>query len=248
MANRRAAVTVGVALLIIGLTGLGLVKSGVICPGGAVAPLGGDTLGGADTTQAAKQPEEVIKPSASGPGEAAGQSLPRSEAVKKSAPLASNPNGAHPYEKSSTPPAGTADHFARSGLLPQRPALKGHRGYVLPRAGAKHPVRGRFALFPTRPVVITFNFDPARSRSFDVAWLHLGDRVRISVQRVGQVGRRVYFTFSGNLDSRRGARLTLKTMYSFERPVYYRGAAGYYVVRIRIYPDNRWRIRPRSLV
>lgn len=252
MANRRGAVGVGVALLVIGLAGLGLVKIGVLCPMGAVAPPRGDILGGVDVAQAIKQPEEMLKSSASGSAEAAGQSLPQSGGVQKSEPLheplASHPNGANPYEKSFKKPARTQAHFVRSGIARQKPQLNAHRRYVPPKAGANHLVARRVYVSPPRPVVIRFNYDPARCRPFDVARLHLGDRVRISVVRVGQVNRRVYFTFSGNLNSRRGARLTLKTMYSFERPVYYRGATGYYVVRIRIYPANRWRISPRSLI
>jgi hypothetical protein len=98
------------------------------------------------------------------------------------------------------------------------------------------------------PIVIRFTFDPERNRPFDVASVHLGDRVRVKVRQVGQVSRRVYFTFSRGLNSPRGALLELKTMYSFERPAYFREGGGYYVIQVLIYPDNRWRIMPRSLV
>jgi hypothetical protein len=97
------------------------------------------------------------------------------------------------------------------------------------------------------PVVIRFNFDPAQGRRLDVAQVHLGDRIRVKVHRVGQVDRRVFFTFLRDLDSPQGALLELETMYSFERAAYGRGR-GYYVIEVKIYPGNRWNIMPRSFV
>jgi hypothetical protein len=78
--------------------------------------------------------------------------------------------------------------------------------------------------------------------------VHLGDRIRVYVQQVGPVDRRVYFTFSESLNSTQGAVLELETMRWFEPPVMYRPVQGYYVIEIRIYPNNRWNIPPRSFV
>ena len=95
--------------------------------------------------------------------------------------------------------------------------------------------------------MIKFKFDPELKSGLHVAQVHLGDKIRVNVHRVGQVNRRVYFTFLRALDSPQGALLELKTMSSFER-VASRRAGGYYKVEVKIYPGNRWNIMPRSFV
>jgi hypothetical protein len=97
------------------------------------------------------------------------------------------------------------------------------------------------------PVVIKFNFDPALKRRLDIAQVHLGDRIRVNVRRVGDVNREVYFTFQEDLDSPQGALRELKTMQPFERADY-RRSRGYYTIEVKIYPGNRWNIMPRSYV
>jgi len=96
--------------------------------------------------------------------------------------------------------------------------------------------------------VIRFNFDPARDRGLNVAQVHSGDKIRVKWRRVGQVDSGVYFTFSRNINSPKGAVLKLKTRYSFDRPVMYRADRGYYVIEVKIYPGNRWNIKPRRFV
>ncbi len=254
MAKRTVMTVVGAALLVVGLAGLGLVQTGVLLPGSqAVKPPGvAEDAGGARQTVAdqapPKPPEALPASSGASPARPLAQSAPVHKKIPK-APVASNANRAHRIaarlkaRETSRPlahsaPAGQAS--AKSG--PNHPRWRAVRVYRNSR-----PVdRDSFA--PTRPVVIKFTFDPARDRPVGVASVHLGDRIRVHVQRIGDVGRRVYFTFSRGLDSRRGAVLRLRTMYSFERPVSFRGGRGYYVIQVRIYPNNRWRIMPRSLV
>jgi len=99
-----------------------------------------------------------------------------------------------------------------------------------------------------QPVVIKFNFDPARHRALKVAQVHSGDRIRVTVERVGQVDRKVRFTFSRHINSPQGSVLKVETMHSFSRPVTYPPDRGYYVIEVKIYPGNRWNIKPRSFV
>jgi hypothetical protein len=70
----------------------------------------------------------------------------------------------------------------------------------------------------------------------------------VKVRRVGQVDRKVHFTFSRNINSPQGAVLKLETMHSFGRPVTYSTDRGYYMIEVKIYPGNRWNIKPRSFV
>lgn len=254
--NRKAIVGVGAALVVIGLAGLGLEQSGVIFPRArqlpAVVPSGPPAAGGASprgvANQGPQKPAAIAKPLAVG------------SAPKSATPAVTTTPGAakvrharvenHPLAPSAQekPASGTVRHRVSSPLHTAAPGLAARRPEYsrLQKPGVFPP--GRVVPSPMRPVVIRFTFDPSRDRPFDIASLHLGDRVRVSVRQVGQVSRRVYFTFSRGLDSRRGALLELKTMYPFEPPLYFRDRPGYYVIRVRIYPHNRWGLMPRSLV
>jgi hypothetical protein len=97
------------------------------------------------------------------------------------------------------------------------------------------------------PVVIRFRFDPARNRELYVARVHSGDEIKVKVQRVGQVDRRVYFTYTRGIDSKNGALVKATAAYPPFGPVgFYE--RGYYVIEMTIYPGNRWNIKPRSFV
>ena len=257
MASRTVIVSVGTALLVIGLGGLGLVQSGVIPPKAQPPVAQGTTPLGPPASGAAL--------SLGGPGDMApGRLLP----TDNFSSTASVPAAPKPSKKIAPVPKRAGSATAKKAAPRNDPALKAVRRFAArvhneasadgsrksdfkqarSRAAAKRPAQGRPALYGMRPVVIRFNFDPGRDRPFSVASLHLGDRVRVRLRQVGPVSRRVYFTFSRGLNSPRGAVLELKTMYSFERPANFRGGQGYYVIQVLIYPDNRWRIMPRSLV
>lgn len=263
MANRTAIVGVGTALLVIGLTGLGLVQTGVVLPPGpgkpvvektSALPAAGAPPPQGAVNQAQEQSRSIPKPSVSAPVPAPGKSSAKSGPVRKPVPVVRHVSravrrgaGPQPVRKS----AGSAPGVP-SGFVCRKVGVNRESGPGALRASRKHFATGRVAVSPVRapvrPVEIRFTFNPARDRPFSVASVHLGDKIRVNVERVGRVNRRVYFTFSRGLASRRGALLELRTMYSFERPLYVRGGPGYYVIHVRIYPDNRWRIMPRSLV
>ncbi|MDR3568231.1 MAG: hypothetical protein P4L43_09415 [Syntrophobacteraceae bacterium] len=259
MANRKVMVTVGVALLVMGLSGIGLVQTGVIFPKApATEPV--QKSSGPPAAAAELPPGALEKAPGHVPMDKSFQPPPAGVARKhpeKAAPFQNKVQTASgakaaPHRDAALKAvrrfamtvhneAHASDGRKSPGLKPARRRARAQVAHG-PRHAAAHP------FYPMHPVVIRFTFDPARNRPFGVASLHLGDRVRVKIRQVGQVGQRVYFTFSRGLNSPRGAILELKTMYSFERPVNLRGAPGYYVIQVQIYPDNRWRIMPRSLV
>ena len=60
---------------------------------------------------------------------------------------------------------------------------------------------------------------------------------------------RIYLTYDEKLDSKQGAVLKLSARYSaYQRSRYYPNDRGYYVIEMKIYPGNRWNIKPRSYV
>lgn len=193
MANRTVIVGVGAALLVIGLTGLGLVQTGVIFPG---AP-GGQLSQGVVNQAAPKQLESIPKLS---------EPPAQSAAVQKQVPVTPDIHGAHRRDAGPQTPRRSAvsPHAALSRLASPKHEFDLRQNHPVSKAGRNNSVGRRFAFSPTRPVVIRFTFNPARDRSFGVASVHLGDRVRVTVRQVGQVTRRVYFTFSRGLDSHQG--------------------------------------------
>jgi hypothetical protein len=101
----------------------------------------------------------------------------------------------------------------------------------------------------TKPVVITFRFDPLRNRELYVARVHTGDKILMSVRPVGMADGRVTLAYTRNYDSKEGTLVKVKTRYPMVRGVgYYPYERGYYVIEMKIYPGNRWNIRPRSFV
>jgi hypothetical protein len=105
-----------------------------------------------------------------------------------------------------------------------------------------HPAAG------TEPVVITFRFDPVKDRELYIARVHTGDKIKVNMKRVGMAGGRVYLTYTRNPDSKEGALVRVGTRRPMYRSVYHMYEHGYYLIEVRIYPGNRWNIKPRSFV
>ena len=259
MANRTAIVGIGAVLLVIGLAGIGLEQTGVIFSRTPTTPVaqkspGPPVAAGPESQPAANQPPKQLKPvpapPAAAPVSAARHSREKSAAVKKQVRVSHQAKRAQERDTAlrAVRKFAIATSNEQSNLTPQKHVSSRVRTHAPLKAARGYLALNRSPFAPTHPVVIRFTFDPARDRPFSVASIHLGDRVRVNVHQVGQVNRRVYFTYSRGLNSRQGAKLVLKTMYSFERPVFFRGGRGYYVIQVQIYPDNRWRIMPRSLV
>jgi len=262
--KRGAVIGMGSVLLVAGLAGLGLLQTGMIYPPSSSGPpeVGRPAVSEpgvpqsrvpANRTHEGGTGSSVQAPRSGGsangggtvPGNGqastqagqastqAGQAAPRSPTAEKQVPVPragegerrySGPERPHP-KKQLSEARHPAAHARTSGRASARPAKRGSQG----------------------PLVIRFNFDPARKRCLDVAQVHLGDKIRINVRKVGLVNRRVYFTFLRHLDSQQGTLLELKTMRSFD-PAAYRRCRGHYEVEVKIYPGNRWNLMPRSFV
>ena len=257
MAKRGVIIGIGTVLLVIGLTGLGLLETGVIYPTGPTGlPEVKQPEQAAGSTQGARSPgnQTVQQPA---PGSQSGgtpcekpgtvsQAGNGERLYPKQDPLAQpNPSMAAPET------AGGAGSRVRNQKFDEnrlRALLKSESKHYAGETSTSRYARNAPTANTVKPVVIRFNFDPAQGRRLDVARVHLGDRIRVHVRQVGQVDRRVYFTFSESLNSSQGAVLKLETMRTFEHPIMYGPDQGYYVIEIKIYPNNRWNISPRSFV
>jgi hypothetical protein len=217
--------------MVVGLTGLALLQTGVIYPPASIGPV---------NLPEVKSPEPPPL-SGQGPSAQGGQQAPSEDlGTPKTATAPQvgkgerrNQGQAQVEQPRTTPGSAEIDRQRRQA----------HSKSESERYAQKVPPAQT-----TKPVVIRFNFDPARNRRLDVAQVHLGDKIRVKVRQVGQVGRRVYFTYSRSLNSPQGAVLKLETMYSFERRVISGRDSGYYVIEVKIYPGNRWNTKPRSFV
>ncbi len=268
MIKHGAILGIGTVILVIGLTGLGLLQTGVINPTEVKLPepppaSSQQCPGAADQIAPATVP---APPSGAGAGTQSGAALterpaqgqqPRSGnlAAEKPVPVPHVGSGERRYPK--------PDQVAKrrpSSVKLNRELSQGAKTY---RKSGKDEKRkpahrksgpGRYAhkTSPARshqPVVIKFTFDPTQDHGLNVAQVHSGDKIKVKLRRVGPVDRRVYFTFSRDINSPQGGVLELKTAGSAEGPAIYRTAdAGYYVVEVKIYPGNRWNIKPRRFV
>jgi hypothetical protein len=289
--KRGAIIGIGTVILVIGLTGLGLLQTGVIYPTEEksleTAPATGQQSPGpvAQTAPpAAPAPQSGVSPGTK-TGAEPGVQGPRPPSADLSAekplPVPQAGKGERRYPKQdqfvqSPPPRDQVrsrpsqgvkitqklklDDNRRQARLKselkrnaakseaKRHAAKSQVKRSTAKAQSRHYAGKTPAAHTAQPVVIRFNFDPAQHRNLNVAQVHLGDKIRVKLQQVGQVDRMVYFTYSSNINSQQGAVLKLETMYSFQRPVTYRADRGYYVVEVKIYPGNRWNIKPRRFV
>jgi hypothetical protein len=259
MTKRGASIAIGTVLLVFGLAGLGLLQTGVINPPASL---------GLVNQAGVKSPEPAPAP------ESAPQAQGRQEQTAQPPIQAPQPGGGPPAQVGQQPPAAAGGGPAVEKQVPVPQVGKGERRYpkqdqvtqpppsqappklapspekrlqARPKIESKRYARRVAPSRKGKRLVIKFKFDPARDRPFDVARVHLGDKIRVKVYKVGRVDRRVYFTFSRNIDSPQGAVLQLKTMYSFKRPSR-RPYRGYYEIEVKIIRGNRWNIMPRSFV
>jgi len=259
--QRGAIIGIGTVILVIGLSGLGLLQTGVIHPTEVKLPepaTSQQIQGPVNQTAPAVEPAPQ---SGLGPGPQTGTNQ---SALQGSQP----PSGDLAAEKP-VPQVGKGEnrcpkqdqlaHFRSSPLQIQRdlsqdakttrePKLEEKRRMANLKSDLERYARRTPQANSAQPVVIKFNFDPARDRGFNVAQVHSGDKIRVKWRKVGQVNRKVYFTFSRNINSPKGAVLKLETRRSFDRPAMYRTDRGYYVIEVKLYPGNRWNIKPRSFV
>ncbi len=258
---------IGTVILVLGLTGLGLLQTGVIhstevkspepAPAATQQPQGPVNQ---TAPAAAPVPQSGVGPGTQtgadhAEGAVQGQQPPSGNlAAEKPAPVPEAGQGERCYPKRDQVAQPRPSQDKNPGRLSQGARRTGKPNFderrtqarlksELERYAHKRPPAGA-----AQPVVIRFNFDPARGRGLNVAQVHSGDKIMVKVRRVGHVGRRVHFTFSKDINSPQGAVLKLEARHSFGRPVTYRTGRGFYVIEVKIYPGNRWNIKPRSFV
>jgi len=261
--TRGAIIGIGTVILVIGLSGLGLLQTGVFHPTEVKLPEPASSQQSQGTvnqteTASAPAPQAGVEPGApSGPNlpESALQgSQPQSGDLAVVKPVPPAGKGESSYQKQDksahfrSSPVEIQRELSQNAKTTQTPKYDVKRSQVHRKSGPERYARRTPPAYSAKPVVIRFNYDPARDRGLNVAQVHSGDKIRVKWRQVGQVGRGVYFTFSRKLNSPKGAVLKLKTRYSFDRPVMYRTDRGYYVFEVKIYPGNRWNIKPRSFV
>lgn len=238
--KRGVIIVIGSVILVVGLTGLALLQTGVIYPKASVGPV--------------NLPEEkTLEPPSESGQQASGPAVQQPAAPPRSGQELSADLGTQ--KPATVPQVGKGERRdqgqaqAEQPRIPPRSAeIDRQRRQEAGKYESKQYANNAPPAQTTKPVVIRFKFDPARNRGLDVAQVHLGDKIRVKVRQVGYVGRRVYFTYSRRLNSPQGAVLKLETMYPFERPVISRRYQGYYVIEVKIYPGNRWNTKPRSFV
>ncbi len=267
MINRGVIIGFGTVLLVVGLAGLGLLQTGVMYPPGSsesvkLAELGpGQQSGGNPLAGVAESTSPTPQSGSVSPGGRVNKadqaaSLAGGPSAEKPVPIPQVGQGERRYpgqQPGATVPgfAQTRPPYSDGASAARKPGFDENRLRARLKSESKHHASYARKAAPTRsskPVVIRFDFDPAQYRRLDVAQVHLGDKIRVKVRRVGPVDRRVYFTFSRSLDSPQGAILELGTMYSFERVVFRPRDRGHYKIEVKIYPGNRWNIAPRSFV
>ncbi len=252
--KRGAIIVLGTVILVVGITGLALLQTGVICPRPSIGPVnltaegtgsqGGSPSGEIEGPSAALHavpppPQAAATPSVANPAAPPSQAAARpSEVSAAGGPGSQAPKSAQ-IDRKRRQVQVKSEHKRYAKSVSKRHALKSEPKRYARKATPAHI---------TKPVVIRFKFDPANDRRLDLARVHLGDKIRVKMQQVGRVDRRVYFTFSKSPDSPQGAVLMLGTMMSFEGQGIYRRNRGYYKIEVKIYPGNRWNINPRSYV
>ncbi|HIJ75406.1 MAG TPA: hypothetical protein HPP81_01685 [Deltaproteobacteria bacterium] len=265
MIKPGAIIGIGTVILVIGLSGLGLLQTGVIHPTEVKSPEPATSLQSQGTVNqtapaAAPAPQFGVEPGTqTGPNlaESALQGRqPQSGdlAAEEPVPVPQVGKGESPYPKQDqfahfrSSPVQIQRELSQDANATREPKCDDKRSQSHLKSESERYARRTLPAHSAQPVVIRFNFDPARDRGLNVAQVHSGDKIRVKWRRVGQVDSGVYFTFSRNINSPKGAVLKLKTRYSFDRPVMYRADRGYYVIEVKIYPGNRWNIKPRRFV
>ncbi len=271
MINRRAIIGIGTVILVIGVTGLGLLQTGVTQPTKeetlepapaasqqSQAPVDQTSPAAVPTSQPGVEPGTKTSPADLKESAGQGQQPPSGDvAAEKPVPVPQVGEGERRYPKQEQkeqvgkhrPPLfQMRSEISQDDKTTRKPKFNEKRKHAHHKSKSERYASKTHPAHRAQPVVIRFNFDPGRHRGLNVAQVHAGDKIRVNVRRVGQVESRVHFTLSRNINSQQGAVLKLETMYSLYHPVMYSTDRGYYVVEVKIYPGNRWNIMPRSYV
>jgi len=250
--KRGAVIGIGTVLLVIGLGGLALLQTGVIYPPASIGPANLSEVKPAEPApQSAQTPQ---------PAPQAGKPAPSAQGGRPSASTNAGPQKPVPF-----PHLGNGERRSpgQSQIEQRRTALKEsgvsskrgrsagkvERKSYARKAQSKSYGEKSHVASAAKPVVIRFRFDPVRDREMYVARVHSVDKIRVNVQRVGAVDGRVYVTYTRNYHPVEGALVKVGTRYPpYVRAGFYPHERGYYVIELKIYPGNRWNIKPRSFV
>jgi hypothetical protein len=272
--KRGAIIGIGTALLVIGLSGLALLQTGVIYPPESIGPVSLTEVKPAEPAPAGAQAPQAQVPASADlrsqkaiPAQRFGGSEHRNTAQDRLEQQRSARKGSgmsdvlrHTARKAdskssvrkaqSKASARKADsrsfvHKAQAKSSVRKAESKSH----LYKAKSKSYARKAQPASGMKPVVITFRFDPVRDRELYVARVHSGDEIKMNVRRVGMADGRVYLAYTRNPDSKDGALVKVRAEHSMYRGIgYHPHERGYYVIEMKIYPGKRWNIKPRSFV
>ncbi|MHC1727731.1 MAG: hypothetical protein AB9866_17305 [Syntrophobacteraceae bacterium] len=218
MKKRGAIIGFGTVLLVLGLTGLALLQTGVISPpssspgrtlelqtpeqqSGAPGPQA--SAGGKLPPPPQATPSPPPEPSVSGP-----QSTAQEQSAGKPVPAPKVGKGMRVYPRQDQPePPVVKEKRQAKGKQSGRSvesrqyagkgskSIAGSKQYARKGTGSIER-RTTAAAGGRQPTVVRFKFDPARGRELNVAQVHFGDRVVVKVRRVGQAENQVYLTFT----------------------------------------------------
>ncbi len=221
MKTRGAFIGFGTVLLVLGLTGLALLQTGVITP---PSPVTGRTLElqtqeqqssgpGPLASAGGKLPPPPPPETPSPPPEPAAPSVqppaPRETPEAKTIPVPKVGKGVRSYPRQDQvePPVvkekkQVMGKQSERRIQSKQSARKGSTagaGYKQYSTGKGAASVGKRSAGPAargkQPTVVRFKFDPSRNRELNVARVHFGDRVVVRVRRVGQADNQVYLTF-----------------------------------------------------
>lgn len=187
MSKRGAFIGIGSVLLVMGIAGLALVQTGVIVP---TSP---KTAGSPTEQKLALPPPETASPQSGTTGNKLAEPVKPQE-----------PQQEAPTERPLLPPAvgkGERRYPGQSQAVetpPAKPQPQPRPKTEQPKPSAK-PLKNyarQESPAPKQSVSLRVRFDPSRDRNVRLATVHWGDRVVVSVRRVGQPDARLYLSFN----------------------------------------------------
>lgn len=260
MIKRGVVIGIGTVLLVAGLGGIALLQTGVINPTQPIL-LENTSVG---NQQAA--PPESVQPQAQAPETATPSDTNQTTTYNDSGsqkpvetPRVGNGERRYPFDKGMEQPKPSPRNWA--GTQKRHPGAI-HKSQI-DKYARRHEIRKvKSRSYATRskserragtasrgPLVIRLRYSPSADRDLYIARVHLGDRVKVNVQRVGAPEGRLYFTYTNGLNSKAGALVKVGVAHPYYvRAGYNPYESGYYMIEVKIYPGNRWNIRPRSFV
>jgi len=260
LTKRSAVFGIGTLLMVIGFGGLALLRMGVVCPRQVLGPATELKLPEAAPQDSTQMTQPAAQDENAAPSGRTGQP-PASAGLKPDEPISVPHLGGkerrYPAESQVEQQQTTGKDSLTGDVLghnsrntgPEPEAVKPDSKSRAEDTRSKSHAFNMYHPPEKKPVVVTFRFDPVRDRELYVARVHSGDRISMNVKRVGRADGRVYLTYTRNPDTREGALLKVRARLPIYRNAGYPAYdGGYYLIQMKIYPGNRWNIKPRSFV